>query len=218
MDNIEITLEDLNHSFSIPRRKRLKKMYRPTFWELKQKLVSKVSIETNKSIESIESIEWLEEEKDLELVILQKSLTKDFPDKNFEILWPCLSSSVLIQVRDKVEKNEKIEKIEKNEKNEKTENQENTLSKEENRKKIRQKIASLRSGRQSILNTSNSTEAWKMYHQLITRNSGLSSVIPKPDVILEKKEEYEQLIQSPLFQGPKQAGLKQYIETCLVGR
>ena len=215
MDNIEITLEDLNHSFSIPRRKRLKKMYRPTFWELKQKLLSKVSIETNKSIESIE---WLEEEKDLELVILQKSLNKDFPDKNFEILWPCLSSSVLIQVRDKVEKNEKIEKIEKNEKNEKTENQENTLSKEENRKKIRQKIASLRSGRQSILNTSNSTEAWKMYHQLITRNSGLSSVIPKPDVILEKKEEYEQLIQSPLFQGPKQAGLKQYIETCLVGR
>ena len=227
MGEIIIVVEDLDHNFSIQRKKRLKHISRPKFLEMKQKLVPLLSEEEKDKV--------LSEEKDMELVMMEKFLSKEFRGKEFQILWPFLDSEVIIQISDCSDcsnQNNTFSSPLLSPVNEKTsiENE-----KEANQKKLRQKIALLRSTRQTVAaseiananagsstNTSSSSssakassKSWKMYYLMISKNSQLVSILPKPCEVVEKREEYLQLIQSPLFNHPKQKPIREYFETCL---
>ena len=227
MGEIIIVVEDLDHNFSIQRKKRLKHISRPKFLEMKQKLVPLLSEEEKDRV--------LSEEKDMELVMMEKFLSKEFRGKEFQILWPFLDSEVIIQISDCSDcsnQNNTFSSPLLSPVNEKTsiENE-----KEANQKKLRQKIALLRSTRQTVAaseiananagsstNTSSSSssakassKSWKMYYLMISKNSQLVSILPKPCEVVEKREEYLQLIQSPLFNHPKQKPIREYFETCL---
>jgi hypothetical protein len=215
MSEIIIIVEDLDHNFSVQRKKRLKHISRPKFFELKQKLVPPLS-EEEKDI-------GLSEEKDMELsmelVMMEKFLKKEFIGKEFQILWPSLDSDVIIQISDCNNQNKTLSSL--------SSSSENGKENDENRKKLRQKIALLRSTRQTvaaseIANTSSSSsstkassKSWKMYYLMISKNSQLVSILPKPCEVVEKREEYLTLIQSPLFNHPKQKPIREYFETCL---
>jgi len=215
MSEIIIIVEDLDHNFSVQRKKRLKHISRPKFFELKQKLVPPLS-EEEKDI-------GLSEEKDMELsmelVMMEKFLKKEFIGKEFQILWPSLDSDVIIQISDCNNQNNTLSSL--------SSSSENGKENDENRKKLRQKIALLRSTRQTvaaseIANTSSSSsstkassKSWKMYYLMISKNSQLVSILPKPCEVVEKREEYLTLIQSPLFNHPKQKPIREYFETCL---
>uniref|UniRef100_A0A6C0D0L6 Uncharacterized protein n=1 Tax=viral metagenome TaxID=1070528 RepID=A0A6C0D0L6_9ZZZZ len=240
MSEIIIIVEDLDHNFSVQRKKRLKHISRPKFFEIKQKLVPPLSEEEKViglseekviglSEEKViglseEKVIGLSEEKDMELsmelVMMEKFLKKEFIGKEFQILWPSLDSHVIIQISDCNNQNNTLSSL--------PSSSENGKENDENRKKLRQKIATLRSTRQTvsaseITNTSSSSssstkassKSWKMYYLMISKNNQLVSILPKPCEVVEKREEYLTLIQSPLFNHPKQKPIREYFETCL---
>ena len=156
----------------------------------------------------------------MELVMMEKFLKKEFIGKEFQILWPSLDSHVIIQISDCNNQNNTLSSL--------PSSSENGKENDENRKKLRQKIATLRSTRQTvsaseITNTSSSSssstkassKSWKMYYLMISKNNQLVSILPKPCEVVEKREEYLTLIQSPLFNHPKQKPIREYFETCL---
>jgi hypothetical protein len=226
-------VEDLDHNFSVQRKKRLKHISRPKFFDIKQKLVLPLSEEKDKG---------LSEEKDMELsmelVMMEKFLKKEFIGKEFQILWPSLDSEVIIQISDCNNENNTLSSLLSSSGKDNTSSSENGKENNENRKKLRQKIALLRSTRQTVAaseiantghhtnsstNTSSSSssstkassKSWKMYYLMISKNSQLVSILPKPCEVVEKREEYLTLIQSPLFNHPKQKPMRDYLEICL---
>ena len=224
MSEIIIIVEDLDHNFSVQRKKRLKHISRPKFFDIKQKLVPPLSEE--------EKVIGLSEEKDMELsmelVMMEKFLKKEFIGKEFQILWPSLDSDVIIQISDCNNQNNTLSSLLSSSGKDNTSSSENGKENDENRKKLRQKIALLRSTRQTvaaseITNTSSSSssstkassKSWKMYYLMISKNSQLVSILPKPCDVIEKREEYLTLIQSSLFNNPKQKPMRDYLETCL---
>jgi hypothetical protein len=146
----------------------------------------------------------IEENKDLELVGIEKGLMKEFPGERFQILWPPSSSEVMVEIMER-KNEEKVVDI----------SSPSPTSKSANKLRLQQRLATLRSSRQSISTLSGPSEAWNMYHQLLSKNPAMQSTLPSPKVILEKKEEFTQLMTSPFLQGPKQATFLQYLQKCL---
>lgn len=172
------------------------------------------------------------------IVMMEKFLKKEFIGKEFQILWPSLDSEVIIQISDCNNENNTLSSLLSSSGKDNTSSSENGKENNENRKKLRQKIALLRSTRQTVAaseiantghhtnsstNTSSSSssstkassKSWKMYYLMISKNSQLVSILPKPCEVVEKREEYLTLIQSPLFNHPKQKPMRDYLEICL---
>jgi hypothetical protein len=191
MKSIIIRVVDSYCYFSEKRRKRLKHVLRPQLLALA-------------SSSFLHNSDNIEENKDLELVGIEKGLMKEFPGERFQILWPPSSSEVMVEIMER-KNEEKVVDI----------SSPSPTSKSANKLRLQQRLATLRSSRQSISTLSGPSEAWNMYHQLLSKNPAMQSTLPSPKVILEKKEEFTQLMTSPFLQGPKQATFLQYLQKCL---
>ena len=197
IEHIVIRVVDSHRYFSDKRRKRLKHILRPQLLALASFM---------KNTEDMEDMD--EENKDLELVGIEKGLMTEFPGERFQILWPPFSCEVMVEIMER--KNE-----EKEEDTFTNISSPSPSSKSANKLRLQQRIATLRSSRQSVSTLSGPSEAWNMYHQLLSKNPAMQSTLPSPKVILEKKEEFTQLMTSPFLQGPKQATFLQYLQKCL---